>query len=580
MSWPNRHISLSYSHGLPVTALYAAYRMLCLHVLFLLGLAGTHTDRHMMPDLEGKVLFSFFLSFSLSLLHTRYLHEFGIIMFPTSMDIRALVHSHGQIRREQWHGHQSSDNRQSILSIRPRSLAEHLPVLYHEQERRRCDEDILIERFVAECPEIYPRCHFNPLREEDIREVYYVTIRELSRSSSSSLAASSSNSSSNTSHHNDSLTHLWLQQLQRLMLLDQQQSSSSQTTSHHHLPHPTIFLHRRSNHLFRALAEVSFTNQNLRIGHILYTFFLRHASHIVSTETSATIGQWCNAILRARMSEMQRVECLRRVCEVRPDLPESLRRYGRRGRLVAEMMERAMMIVRFEMARGEIGGGYRGRVGLGQRRPGGGLGVHFRSRSTDGVGGGAILRGGGAGFETAGLGTIGSYNHNDRRTTFLSARGLGAGRGGGVFSAAAAATDDDGLDELRVLHDLNDLALHTAGGGSNATENLNPLFPETLLDDQQQHRLWELSMGSDCGPQYASSSRNFGINTNGMGRSILDEMYNHNNNHNNNIFTPMGEELENGGIGILLEGFGGGGGGGGGVSSLCLDDSSLDLYGI
>lgn len=497
------------------------------------------------------------------------------------MDIRALVHSHGQIRREQWHGHQSSDNRQSILSIRPRSLAEHLPVLYHEQERRRCDEDILIERFVAECPEIYPRCRFNPLREEDIREVYYVTIRELSQSSSSSLAASSSSSSSSNTFHNDSLTHLWLQQLQSLMLLDQQQSSSSQTTSHHHHPHPTIFLHRRSNHLFRALAEVSYTNQNLRIGHILYTFFLRHASHIVSTETSATIGQWCNAILRARMSEMQRVECLRRVCEVRPDLPESLRRYGRRGRLVAEMMERAMMIVRFEMARGGIGAGYRGRVGLGQRRPGGGLGVHFRSRSTDGVGG--ILRGGG--IESAGLGTIGSYNNNDRRTTFLSARGLGAGRGREVFSAAAAAAaaaaDDDDLDELRVLHDLNDLALHAGGCGSSATENLyerNHLLPETLLDDQQQHRLWELSMGSDCGPQYASSSRNFGINTNGMGGGILDEMYNHNNHNHNNIFTPLGDGVENGGMGILLEGFGGGGGGG--VSSLCLDDSSLDLYGI
>lgn len=74
MSWPNRHISLRYSHGLPVTALYAAYRMLCLHVLFPLGLAGPHTDRHMMPDLEGKVHFSFFLSLSpflpLSLLHT------------------------------------------------------------------------------------------------------------------------------------------------------------------------------------------------------------------------------------------------------------------------------------------------------------------------------------------------------------------------------------------------------------------------------------------------------------------------------------------------------------------------------
>lgn len=253
------------------------------------------------------------------------------------------------------------------------------------------------------------------------------------------------------------------------------------------------------------------------------------------------------------------------------------------------------MIVRFEMARGEIGGGYRGRVGLGQRRPGGGLGVHFRSRSTDGVGGilrggGGLGVGGGGGIESAGLGTIGSYNNNERLTTFLSARGLGAGRGREVFSAAN--DDDDGLDELRVLHDLNDLALHAGGGSSNTTENLNLLFPENLLDDQQQHRLWELSMGGGGGPQYASSSRYPGINTNGMGggmgggmgRGILDEMYNNHNNSNNNIFTPMGDGVENGGMGILLEGFGGGGGGGrsggGGVSSLCLDDSSLDLYGI
>lgn len=67
MSWPNRHISLSYSHGLPVTALDAVYRMLCLHVLSSLGLAWTHTDRHMMPDLEGKSAFlvlSLFLSYT------------------------------------------------------------------------------------------------------------------------------------------------------------------------------------------------------------------------------------------------------------------------------------------------------------------------------------------------------------------------------------------------------------------------------------------------------------------------------------------------------------------------------------
>lgn len=56
----------------------------------------------------------------------------------------------------------------------------------------------------------------------------------------------------------------------------------------------------------------------------------------------------------------------------------------------------------------------------------------------------------------------------------------------------------------------------------------------------------------------------------GRGRGVFDEMKNN--------FMPLGDELEDGSrIGILLEGFGGGGGG---ASSLCLDDSSLDLYGI
>lgn len=97
MTWPNHHISISYSHGLPVTALYAAYRMLCLHVLFLLGLAWTHTDRHMMPDLEGKVLFSFFLSLPLSLplLHTH----------KTAPATRGIYRSRVRYHVPDFHGH-------------------------------------------------------------------------------------------------------------------------------------------------------------------------------------------------------------------------------------------------------------------------------------------------------------------------------------------------------------------------------------------------------------------------------------------------------------------------------------------
>ena len=343
------------------------------------------------------------------------------------MGIRSMLQDHG---REQWHTHQSYDNRRAILAIRPHGLAENLPVLYEEHQRRRCDTDVLIDRFVAECPEVYPRCRFNPLREEEVREVYYVTIRELSRSS---LGGSSMD-------HSD-ITHIWLQRLERLIEVDRADARMSGTSTNQ------IFVHRRSNHLFRALAEVSYANRSIRIGQILHSFFVRYVSQIVTTETSATVGQWCNAVLRATMTETQRAECFRRVYELRPDLPNSLRRYGRRGQLVAESIERLSMGMSVE------------RRGIGFERPA----LGFRSRSAGMLGGDAGLYGIG--------GRSSSY---ERRG--LMARGLGAG---GLL---------DG--EMHELDDLGSGMMHRLGSDRH-------LFQDDMAG---QHRLLELSMG----PRYAS----------------------------------------------------------------------------
>ncbi|CAK1361785.1 hypothetical protein CB0940_02884 [Cercospora beticola] len=236
-------------------------------------------------------------------------------MFPIPA-FGPMIPAPGLLEQVQFRGRQAYDGHRAMLAVRPHSLADILPAVYEERERLQYDAEMLIDRFVSECPEVYPRCRFNPLREEEVREVYYITLRELSRSSIGSASFD--------------VTSIWQRRLERLIEVDRTDVRVANR----------FFFHRRSNHLFRALAELSYVNQSARIGHVLYSFFVRHASQIVAVETSATIGQWCNAILRATMTETQRAECFRRVYELRPDLPQSLRRHGRRGQLVAECIER------------------------------------------------------------------------------------------------------------------------------------------------------------------------------------------------------------------------------------------------
>ncbi|KAI5367403.1 hypothetical protein Slin15195_G025310 [Septoria linicola] len=326
-------------------------------------------------------------------------------MFP-SPGLR--LPSHGLYGREHLLARQAHDRHPSVLSLQPGG---HLETFLDEHEHFRRNSDILAERFVAECPEIFPRCRFNPLREEEVREVYYVAIRELSRSSLRSSEID--------------ITRIWLRRLERLIEVDRADARMSNE----------VFVHRRSNHLFRALAEVSYANRSLRIGQILHSFFLRHASQIVSTETSATIGQWCNAVLRAHMTETQRNECFRHVHRLRPDLPQSLRRYGRRGQLVAEHMERLSVEYTAEMR------------GFGFERPT----LGYRPRSADSLAGNG--------------GLLGPRSHS-----FNGRHGLISG---GLLN-------DD-------LHELNEMD-HANRYGLRSDRYL-------LQDDFEEQQLLDLSMG-------------------------------------------------------------------------------------
>lgn len=70
----------------------------------------------------------------------------------------------------------------SLLWIQPHGLASLLPQFYQDHERLQLGTDALIDRFITDCPELYPRCRYNPLVEEELRDVYYSSLRGLSRS--------------------------------------------------------------------------------------------------------------------------------------------------------------------------------------------------------------------------------------------------------------------------------------------------------------------------------------------------------------------------------------------------------------
>lgn len=101
----------------------------------------------------------------------------------------------------------------------------------------------------------------------------------------------------------------------------------------------TAFFHRRSQHLFRALAEISRKTESIKLGTILLQFFRRHAALIASTDSSSALCQWCYSILCATARDNDRIECLSRVLSVRPELPDIIRGRGRKAHAVADRLE-------------------------------------------------------------------------------------------------------------------------------------------------------------------------------------------------------------------------------------------------
>jgi hypothetical protein len=100
------------------------------------------------------------------------------------------------------------------------------------------------------------------------------------------------------------------------------------------------YFHQRSQHMFRCMAEVSHRARSSKIGNVLAQWFFRHATSIASTDSSSALCQWCYALMRATIREMDRVDCLKRVVRERPELARKIAGQGAKAYKVAQMLDR------------------------------------------------------------------------------------------------------------------------------------------------------------------------------------------------------------------------------------------------
>lgn len=95
-----------------------------------------------------------------------------------------------------------------------------------------------------------------------------------------------------------------------------------------HICHGRHVNHDRNLLSFRAIAEMSRQTNSLRMGHILYCFFLSAGAALMENDEADRIFIWTYAIHQARMRSDEKRSCLEFIVEYVPDIIDSLGRYG------------------------------------------------------------------------------------------------------------------------------------------------------------------------------------------------------------------------------------------------------------
>lgn len=203
----------------------------------------------------------------------------------------------------------------SSIPFPEQALFDYLPVFTARDFRSHSDVDRIVSAWIRHNPETNPLLA-SQLLEEDLRLAFDLVLDALSQADYGETTHSTSR--------------------RVLAELEYRFEEDAQLGARHDL--------RRSQHLFRSLAEISHSARSHPIGSVLVTFFATHAGKIARVSPARALAQWCYAIGRAHIREEDRLDCLARILRLRPELLDELAEEGSaRCLAVLRLLDRVRM---------------------------------------------------------------------------------------------------------------------------------------------------------------------------------------------------------------------------------------------
>ena len=212
-----------------------------------------------------------------------------------------------------------------ILSVQERALGDYLPALARSLPKYGFDVEALVEKSIANCPELRPTTQWNALEAEKLHFDYNWIILAISRSSTANVG--------------NNIYNVMLDRLNECLSEDKKERRTC----------ANVEFSIQTQRQFRRWAEISHATQSSQITRVLSTFFVDNAAYIASHDSSRALGQWCYALIRAPLRAEDCFDCLRRVLRERLNLCQRLATTGWKGQVVVGKLSKVASLMRLEV---------------------------------------------------------------------------------------------------------------------------------------------------------------------------------------------------------------------------------------
>lgn len=176
---------------------------------------------------------------------------------------------------------------------------EYLAGLWHAVNARGLNENMVVEEWVFNCPELDPQ-YRNSLTTEELMMAFMDTIETVKHADQNLLPPAA---------------------VQQEILVDFEQAMENDRMG--------IFPHQsneritfETQHLFRSLCYVSYCFRSARLGEVLHFLFINRLPWIAHNNGRKSLWQWCQAIKESGMTDRMKTECISQLHLHRPDVFE------------------------------------------------------------------------------------------------------------------------------------------------------------------------------------------------------------------------------------------------------------------